>query len=91
MLAVQMVGCHNMAMTMLRRAAATDHVDSLGTYGNLAAKLLRTFAVQTEALAELRGKTAQQVVRVEHVTVEAGGQAVVGAVTAGGAGDDEKS
>ena len=32
-----------------------------------------------------RGK-GQQVVRVEHVTVQAGGQAIVGAVTQGGGG-----
>ena len=49
----------------------------------LAMALLRTFSLQTEALARLRGQTGQQTVRVEHVTIEAGGQAVVGAVTTG--------
>jgi hypothetical protein len=83
MLAVQMVGCHNLAMAMLRRASNTDRVDFLAIYGNLAAKLLRTFTMQTEALARLRGQTGQQTVRVEHVTVAAGGQAVVGAVRTG--------
>jgi hypothetical protein len=83
MLAVQMVGCHNLAMAMLRRATTTDRVDFLATYGSLAAKLLRIFTMQTEALARLRGQTGQQTVRVEHVTVEAGGQAVVGAVSTG--------
>jgi hypothetical protein len=86
MLAVQMVGTHNLAMAMLRRATETDRVDFLATYGSLAAKLLRTFTMQTEALARLRGQTGQQTVRVEHVTVEAGGRAVVGAVTTGGGG-----
>ena len=90
MLAVQMIGCHNLAMAMLRRATKTDRVDWLATYGSLAAKLLRTFTMQTEALARLRGQTGQQTVRVEHVTVEAGAQAVVGAVTTGGAGDAGK-
>jgi len=79
MLAVQMIGCHNLAMTMLRRAGKTDRADFLATYGNLAAKLLRTFAMQTEALARLRGQIRQQTVRVEHVTVERG-QALVGTV-----------
>jgi hypothetical protein len=38
----------------------------------------------TDALNRHRGKGSQQVVRVEHVTVQAGGQAIVGAVTQGG-------
>jgi len=90
MLAVQMSGAYSLAVEMLRRAQQTDRVDFLAVYGNLAAKLLRVFAAQTEALARLRGQTGQQVVRVEHVTVEAGGQAVVGAISTGGTGDDTK-
>ena len=38
-----------------------------------------------DALSKHRGK-GQQVVRVEHVTVQAGGQAIVGNVTQGGGG-----
>jgi hypothetical protein len=90
MLAAQMVGCHNLAMAMLRRATKTDRVDFLATYGSLATKLMRTFALQTEALARLRGQTTQQTVRVEHVTVESGAQAVVGAVATGTAADGSK-
>lgn len=44
-----------------------------------AAKLSRVYADQMEALARYRGKS-QQTVRVEHVTVQAGGQAIVGNV-----------
>ena len=73
MLAVQMVATHNLGVEMVRRATRTERLDSLATYGTLAAKLLRTFTAQTEALARLRGQTTQQTVRVEHVTVEAGG------------------
>jgi hypothetical protein len=43
-----------------------------------------------DALNRHRGK-GQQVVRVEHVTVQAGGQAIVGAVTQGGGGEHNKS
>jgi hypothetical protein len=57
-------------------------VDFLSTYGNLAAKLFRTFTMQVDALARKRGQIRQQTVRVERVTVEAGGQALVGAVAA---------
>jgi hypothetical protein len=87
MLAVQMLGAHNLAVSMLHRARTTDRADFLAIYGNLAAKALRVFAAQTEAWARLRGQTGQQTVRVEHVTVQAGGQAVVGAVAGGGLGD----
>jgi len=51
----------------------------MNSYGNLANKLLRTYTAQVEALSRYRGK-GQQTVRVEHVTVQAGGQAIVGAV-----------
>jgi hypothetical protein len=86
MLVSAMVGAHTLAMNMLGRAARTEHVDYLATYGNLATKLLRVFAQTSETLAQHRGQTRRQVVRVEHVHVEAGGQAVVGAVTTGGGG-----
>jgi hypothetical protein len=46
---------------------------------NLATKLQRTFVAQVEALQKLRGKGGQQV-RVEHVHVHEGGQAIVGNV-----------
>src|SRR5215469_17839169 len=49
---------------------------------NQASKLSRTFAALTEALDRRRGKR-QQRITVEHVHVHAGGQAIVGSVTAG--------
>jgi hypothetical protein len=55
--------------------------------GNLAVKLLRTFAAQTEALQRYRGK-GQQKVTVEHVLVHTGGQAIVGSVGQSGGGRD---
>ncbi len=78
-LATQMVGCHSLSMAMLCRAKSTTRTDQLQLYGNLAVKLQRTFTAQIEALARLRGK-GQQTVRVEHVTVHPGGQAIVGDV-----------
>ena len=44
--------------------------------------LLRTFTAQVEALQRYRGK-GQQKVTVEHVNVNAGGQAIVGTVHPG--------
>ncbi len=56
-------------------------------YLGLATKFHRTFVAQIEALQKLRGKGGQHV-RVEHVHVYEGGQAIVGNVehTPGGAG-----
>jgi hypothetical protein len=44
-----------------------------------AARLLRAYAIQVEALRRLRNG-GSQTVRVEHVDVNEGGQAVTGAV-----------
>jgi hypothetical protein len=64
---------------MLGRAKTSDRTDHIELYGNMAVKLQRTFTAQIEALARLRGK-GQQTVRVEHVTVHSGAQAIVGDV-----------
>ena len=89
MLAAQMVATHEAAMECFRRAALTEQTfvgRELGLkYGD---KLVRSFAALTDALNRHRGK-GQQVVRVEHVTVQAGGQAIVGAVTQGGGGQQK--
>lgn len=91
-LAVQMAGNHALTMEMLGRAKTSQNTDTMQIYGNLAVKLQRTFTAQVEALARLRGK-GQQTVRVEHVTVAPGGQAIVGDVHhygRGGGGAQEK-
>ena len=49
---------------------------------------MRSFAALALTLDRHRGK-GQQVVRVEHVTVQAGGQAIVGNVTQGGGGHQQ--
>ena len=79
MLAAQMLGTHNLAMACLGRAANGEHVDTIARNVELATKLTRTFTAQMEALNRHRGK-GQQKVTVEHVTVNAGGQAIVGSV-----------
>jgi hypothetical protein len=70
-------------------------IPQLDSYGNLAVKLLRTYTAQLEALTKLR-RGGEQTVRVEHVHVHAGGQAVVGNVStplsqAGGGAQVQKS
>lgn len=76
-LAVQIAAGHALTTDMLGRAAMADSIDQIQAYGNLAVKLQRTLTGQIEALARMRGK-GQQTVRVEHVTVAAGAQAVIG-------------
>jgi len=96
MLAAQMVAVHEAAMECLRRAML-DGQSLEGRQANLgqAGKLTRSYAVLLEALDRHRGKGQPQVVRVERVTVEAGGRAIVGAVAhpgggGSGAGSDER-
>jgi hypothetical protein len=83
MLAVQMVAIHVATMVTLRRLKGAENIPQLEANGNLANKLARTFASQMEALKKYRSK-GEQKVTVEHVTVNAGGQAIVGAVASGG-------
>lgn len=79
MLATQMIATHFAAISALRRLKGSDTVSQQDSNGNLAIKLLRTFTMQVEALHRYRGK-GQQKVTVEHVHVNAGGQAIVGTV-----------
>lgn len=83
MLAVQMIGIHDAAMESLRRAALPDQ-SLIGREHHLkyATKLTAIFERQVAALDKHRGK-GQQKITVEHVTVQAGGQAIVGSVETG--------
>ena len=80
MLAAQMVATHSGAMECLRRAMLTGQSFE-GRDQNLrhANKLLSLYARQLEVFDKRRGR-GQQKVTVEHVHVEAGGQAIVGNV-----------
>ena len=92
MLASQMAATHSLAMDMLGRTRRAGTPEQMQAHGALATKLLRTFTAQTEALAKVK-RGGEQTVRVEHVHVYQGGQAIVGAVSnrqAEGGGADEK-
>jgi hypothetical protein len=88
MLATQMVATHFAAISALRRLKGAETFHQQDSNGNLAVKLLRTFTLQIEALQRYRGK-GQQKVTVEHVHVNAGGQAIVGVVRAPGVNSDK--
>ena len=88
MAAAQLVAAHHAAMQAYGRAAQPDQPFAVWRESlNQANRLSRTFAAMLEALNRHRGKSGQQTVRVEHVTVNEGGQAIVGAVETGGRGE----
>jgi hypothetical protein len=78
-----MVVTHEVALDMLNLAHHADYIATQNACGNLAVKLHRTYTAQLEALSRLRCG-GEQTVRVEHVHVHSGGQAIVGAVTGAG-------
>jgi hypothetical protein len=89
MLVAQLIASHNAAMECYRHAMLRNQTFD-GRHENLkqATKLSRTYAALTEALDRHRGK-GQQRITVEHVHVHAGAQAIVGAVTSRGGGDQQ--
>ena len=89
MLAAQMAAVHNATMTFARRLAHVDNIPQQDSAERAFNKLAKTFASQVEALKRYR-TGGEQIVRVEHVTVNEGGQAIVGRVTHGGRGSLEK-
>jgi hypothetical protein len=79
-LAVQMACTHTAAMAVFARLdAAFASEQRVAAFGSAAALLMRTYAAQVEVLRRLRNG-GQQFVRVEHVHVNDGGQAVIGNV-----------
>jgi hypothetical protein len=79
-LAVQMACTHTAATAVLARLdVAFADERRVAAFGSAAARLMRAYATQVEVLRRLRNG-GQQVVRVEHIYVNDGGQAVIGNV-----------
>jgi hypothetical protein len=71
---------HTAAMAVLGRIGGAHGTDrSVTATASAAVRLLRAYATQVEVLRRLRSG-GSQLVRVEHVHVNEGGQAVIGAV-----------
>jgi hypothetical protein len=85
MLAAQMAAVHNATMTFARRLAHVETVPQQDSASRALNQLARTFTAQVEALKRYR-TGGQQHVTVKHVTVNEGGQAIVGNVSHGGRG-----
>jgi len=89
MLAAQMAAVHMATMTFARKLAHVENIPQQDSAERALNKLARTFASQVEALKRYRSR-GDQTVRVEHVTVNQGGQAIVGNVKHGGGGDRDE-
>lgn len=81
MTATMLVAAQHAALDSMRRAMHPDQTPAgRALYEALALKGMRTFAQLLEALNHGRGKGVTQQIIVKHVSVEPGGQAVVGPV-----------
>ena len=78
-LVIQMARTHSAAMAVLTRLGGAAGERTVAAMASAAARLLRAYAAQVEALRRLR-HGGSQLVRVEHVHVNEGGQAVIGNV-----------
>ena len=83
MLAAQMAVVHQSTMLMARCLTRADTITQQDSAERAFNKLARTYTTQMQTLKRYRAN-AQQTVRVERVTVNEGGQAIVGNVEQGG-------
>jgi hypothetical protein len=79
MLAAQMAAIHTATMTFARRLARVEIIAQQDSAERALNKLARTYAMQMEALKRYRSG-GEQKVTVHHVSVNEGGQAIVGNV-----------
>jgi hypothetical protein len=86
MLATQMAAVHLMSMQMATRLRRETVIQKYDLYARQTNQLMRTFAAQAECLKRYR-TGGKQVVKVKHVHVHEGAQAIVGNVTKGGGGE----
>jgi hypothetical protein len=85
LLATQMAAIHNATIAAATRLARVETIPQQDSALTMLNKLARTFAAQVEALKKYRS-AGEQTIKVQHVTVNEGGQAIVGNVTQGGGG-----
>lgn len=83
LLAMQMMSVHNAVMTFSRRLANAQALPQQDSAERTLNKLTRTFCAQMETLKKYRGGEQKITVQHQHVTVNDGGQAIVGTVEQG--------
>jgi hypothetical protein len=87
MIAAQAMAAHHASMECSRRAMIPDQpLEAAQGFRKAAANASHTFLELLSAPDRKRGKGGQRVVRVEHVHVHPGGQAIVGSIATGGRG-----
>jgi hypothetical protein len=84
LLVTQMAAIHCATMASARRLAQAETREGLDSHASALNKFARTFASQMEALKRYR-TGGEQTIKVQHVTVNDGGQAIVGDVRHTGA------
>ena len=89
MLAAQMAAVHIQTMASARKLANAKYLPQQDSAERGFNKLARTYTMEMDALKRYR-TGGQQKVTVEHVTVNEGGQAIVGNVATGGRGNGKK-
>lgn len=89
LLLTQMAATHQATMMLARRLNHVENIPQQDAAERALNKLARSYAAQMDTLKRYRSK-GKQTVRVERVTVESGGQAVVGNVERGGRGCEKK-
>ena len=80
MAAAQMLACFEGSLESFRMANQADTGEQRSRHMSEAQKLMKTYAQLAEVRMKIQGKTGQQTVKVEHVHVNEGGQAIVGSV-----------
>jgi hypothetical protein len=86
MLAAQIAAIHNATLVAARRLNHAENIEQQNSASSMLNKLARTFAAQVETLRRYRS-SGEQTIKVQHVSVNEGGRAIIGNVTAqGGAG-----
>ena len=89
LLFAQMAAVHQATMMMARRLTHVENIPQQDAAERALNKLARTYSKQIDTLHRYR-KSGKQVVRVERVNVESGGQAIVGVVSHGGGCSEQK-
>ncbi|MBK1866384.1 hypothetical protein [Taklimakanibacter albus] len=83
MMLTQMAAVQYLTMMFASRLGRASELRSCDFYDRTVNKLARTYAAQMQTLKQYRSDGKQKIV-VKHVTVNEGGQAIVGDVTHGG-------
>ena len=80
LLAAQMAAIHIATMSAAQRLTKVETIPQQDSASNMLNKCSRTFAAQVEALKKYRAN-GEQNIKVQHVNVHEGGQAVHGTAT----------